>query len=386
MAQMIQSWNDIYSNIANGRSYRFNWTKNFNPTTAATASETHVLTRGTGNPGADSLFNTGTNLTFQAVLNSTSGASSIPYGPDVEPTYYRQLLSASAYSVAATTMPAVATLIDVIGFYRVTSVTTTTAQAVTNTLGQTNNITSVTAASDYVDHTAYRLLTGTRVRLTTTTTLPGGLSLATDYYVIRISDTRCSFATSYANAIAGTAINITDAGTGTHTINWLLPRYTNGAGVNATIINSNATPLGAGTPNLSLVYVNQAQTGSKSTPTVLPIGKTAASNTLVLYSGTGSGKYQLAMPFASGDYGISEVTSIQNSTSYVSGEYSVLLYYPLLEVQMPALGIGNTVNCAQDMPSLPRIWDSAALYWSITSSAATPTNSSFNGHLQYVWG
>lgn len=383
MAAMITSWNDIYNNIANGRSYRFNWTKNFNPTTAATASETHILTRGAGNPGADSLFNTGTNLAFNAVSFSTSGASSIPYGPDVEPSYYRQLVSASAYSVAATTMPAVATLIDVVGYYRVTSVTTTTAQSTTNTLGQSSTFTA-DASTDIITHSGYRLLTGTRVRLTTTTTLPAGLSLATDYFVVKVSDTTAKLATSYANAIAGTVVNITDAGTGTHTMSWLLPRYTNGAGVNATFFNSNATPLGAATPNLSLVYVNQAQTGSRTTP--VGVGKTAASNTLVLYSGTGASKYQIAAPLQATDYGIAEVTSIQNSTSYVSGEYTVLLYYPIVEVQMPALGIGNTVNLAADMPSLPRIYDGAALYWAITSSAATPANSAFNGHLQFTWG
>jgi hypothetical protein len=379
--------NAILTALSNGQDYRFDWTKNFNPTTAAVANETHILTRGTGNPGADSLYNTGTNLAFNAVTNATSGASSIPIGPDVQPSYYKYLLSSSAYSTAATTMPAIITVIDVIGYVRVTSVTTATAQSITNTLGQTNAITSVTAASDYVDHTAYNLMTGTRVRLTTTTTLPGGLATATDYYIIKISDTRCSFATSYANAIAGTAINITDAGTGTHTINWLYPRYTNGSGVNIAVFNSNATPLGAATPSFTAVYVNQAQTASRTTPATLPLGKTAASNTLVVYSGaTAAGKYQLAMPFQGGDYGVAELTSIQNSVSYVSGEYTVLFYKVLTTIQAPALGIGNVINHVHDLPSLPRIYDGAALYIAVTSGAATPTSSSFNGHFHYVWG
>lgn len=61
---------------------------------------------------------------------------------------------------------------------------------------------------------------GTLVRLTTTGTLPAGLSLATDYYVIRASATTIKLATSLANAIAETptVINITDVGSGTHTI------------------------------------------------------------------------------------------------------------------------------------------------------------------------
>lgn len=40
----------------------------------------------------------------------------------------------SAFTAAATTAPCVGVLLDVIGFYYVSSVTTTTAQATTNTL------------------------------------------------------------------------------------------------------------------------------------------------------------------------------------------------------------------------------------------------------------
>lgn len=61
------------------------------------------------------------------------------------------------------------------------------------------------------------LYTGTPVVLTTTGTLPSGLSLATTYYVIYQSATTFKLATSLANAVAGTAINITSQGSGTHT-------------------------------------------------------------------------------------------------------------------------------------------------------------------------
>lgn len=61
------------------------------------------------------------------------------------------------------------------------------------------------------------LHTGTPVVFTTTGTLPTGLSLATTYYVIRMSATTIKVATSLALALAGTAINITAQGSGTHT-------------------------------------------------------------------------------------------------------------------------------------------------------------------------
>jgi len=54
----FSSNDQIISALANGQTYRANWSKNFNPTAAAVANEWHTLFRGAGNPGADALFNT----------------------------------------------------------------------------------------------------------------------------------------------------------------------------------------------------------------------------------------------------------------------------------------------------------------------------------------
>ena len=374
----------------NGQTWRADWSKNANPTAAAVANEWHTLFRGNGNPGPDAIFDAGTALTFQPVKDTTTSASSIPHGGDVQPDYYKYLLSGSAVSAAATAQPTVVTLIDVVGFYRVTAVTTTTEQATTNTLAQVDNFTA-DAGTDICTWTSTanipsNVLTGTRVRLTTTVTLPAGLALATDYYVIKLSDTTFSLATSYANAVLGTAINITDAGTGTHTVNWLLPRYTNGAGLNAIFFNPAATALGAGTPNLSLNYTNSSQVASRATPTVLPVGKTAASNSHILYTGaTGAGKYNYAVPRASGDSGIASIEGIRNSTSYVSGTYCVALYKELARFPVTTLGVAAERDFLNQLPSLPRVYDGAALYFVIGSGAATPANSAFSGHLDLIW-
>ena len=384
------SQNQIIQAQTNGQTWRADWSKNMNPTAAAVANEWHTLFRGNGNPGPDAIFDAGSNLTFQAVKDTTTNAATIPHGGNVQPTYNKFLLSGSAVSAAATAQPTVVTLIDVVGFYRVTSVTTTTAQATTNTLGQTDTF-SADAGTDVCTWTSTanipsNILTGTRVRLTTTTTLPAGLSLATDYYVIRLSDTTFSLATSFANAVAGTAIDITSAGTGTHTVNWLLPRYTNGAGLNAIIFNPSATALGAATPNLSLGYTNSSQVASRATPTVLPVGKTAASNSQIIYTGaTGAGKYNYAVPRQSGDAGIAEINTIQNSTSYVSGTYTVALYKELARFPVTTLGVSAERDFLNQLPSLPRIYDGAALYFVIGSGAATPANSAFSGHLDFIW-
>lgn len=385
----FSSQDNIINALSNGQAFRYDWNKSMNPTTAAIAGEFHMTARGNGNPGPDALFDTGANLTFIGVEDDTTSASSIPHGGNVQPTYYKSLANFSAFTAAATTAPCVGVLIDLIGYYRVTTVTTATAQSTTNTLGYGDTFTA-DASTDIITMTSTtnipsNILTGTRVRLTTTTTLPAGLSLATDYYVIKVTDSTFKLATSYANAIAGTAINITDAGTGTHTMSRLLPRYTNGAGVQAIFFNPAATAMGAATPNLSLGYTNSAQVASRATPTVLPIGKTAAPNSLILYTGTGSGKYNYQMPLQSGDAGIAEINTIQNSVSYVSGTYTVALIKEIARVPITTLGVAAERDLVNQLPSLPRIYDGAALYWIVGSSTTTPANANFSGHLTTIW-
>jgi hypothetical protein len=75
------------------------------------------------------------------------------------------------------------------------------------------------AGDDSLEATAHALQTGDGpVRVSSSGTLPAGLASATDYWVIKIDADNFSLATSLANALAGTAINITDAGSGTHTL------------------------------------------------------------------------------------------------------------------------------------------------------------------------
>jgi hypothetical protein len=61
--------------------------------------------------------------------------------------------------------------------------------------------------------------TGTPVQVSTTGTLPTGLAASTTYYVINLSATTMKLATTAALATAGTAIDITATGSGTHTLN-----------------------------------------------------------------------------------------------------------------------------------------------------------------------
>ena len=278
---------------------RTDWNKNMLPTTAATAWEWSFLARWGWNPAADTIYNTGTNLAFQATSDTTTGSGWILHGWNVSPAT-KHVVNASAYTAASTTAPCVLMLVDLLGFYRVTSVTTTTAQTLNNTV--------------------------------------------------------------------------------------TIPRYTTGAWVQAFMWNTNATALGAATPNLSINYTNSDGTAWRSTPTVLPIGKTAAANWLVLYSGTGAGKYWPFMPLQSGDKWIRSIQSVTISTSYVSGEFSIGLCKPILTLPITTLGVASERDLMNQVPSLPQIHDWANLVWFIYHGAATPANSAIYGHLDFAWG
>lgn len=290
----------INESTTNGKFLRIDWNKNFLPTTAAVGGEWHCLANGAGNPAAASIYNTGTNLAFQACYDTTTTAGGIQHGGNVS-TDTKHILNASAFTASATVAPGVLMLVDLLGFYRVTSVTTTTAQVLDNTV--------------------------------------------------------------------------------------TIPRYTDGAGVQAFIFNNSTTAMGAATPNLSFnKYTNSAGTTLRATPTVLPVGKTAAANGLILYSGTGAGKYGPFVPLQGGDAGVRSIQELTISTSYVSGTFSIALCKPLLTLPITTLGVAAERDLVNQMPSMPRIVDGACLTWLWYSGAATPTNSSFFGHIDVAWG
>lgn len=85
---------------------------------------------------------------------------------------------------------------------------------------------NVDLTSNEITSGAHGMDTGLKIRLTTSSALPAGLAAATDYYVIAVDDDTFQLATSYANAFAGTDIDITDYGVGTHTIDTQEPSLT----------------------------------------------------------------------------------------------------------------------------------------------------------------
>ena len=290
------SQDDLINQVStNGKFYRSDWQKSTFATTAHTAGLWYSLFRGGGNPPADTILGTGTNLAFQALTDTTANATGIPHGGNVG--NYKQILSVAAQTAAATTAPCVLMLVDLLGFYPITSVTTTGDQALNNTV--------------------------------------------------------------------------------------TLPRYTDGAGVQAFITPS--TVMGAATPNIRLTYTDSSGTAGNLTPATLPIGNSAAAVTSIVYSGTGSGKYGPFMPLAIGDSGIRSVQQFNLSASYVSGVLNLVLCKPLLTIPITTLGVTAERDLVNQFNSMPKVYDGACLAWIMLAGAATPVASPISGHLEFGW-
>ena len=77
---------------------------------------------------------------------------------------------------------------------------------------------TVDTSAETVTISSHKFQVGDTVQVSTTGGLPSGLSASTTYYIIDASSNTIKFATTLANAKAGTAINLASQGTGNHTI------------------------------------------------------------------------------------------------------------------------------------------------------------------------
>jgi hypothetical protein len=371
----------INETTTNGKFWRADWNKLTHAVGTQAAGLWYALPHSTGNPTAAVLGATGTNLAFHPFCDRSTGA--IRHGGDVTPDT-KHILNASAFSAAATTMPAVFMLVDMLGYYPVTTTTTTGNQALINSKTFT-----ATAATPTVLTLAatWDAQTYTPIRLTNSGgALPTGLSTGTTYYWSRTGSGTGNIATSLANLDAGTFVAASDTGTGTHTATVYLGDRapSEGAGVQAFLTPSVA--LGTGTPNIQLTYTDAAGNTGNVTPTTLPISNASAPIGQIEYSGTAAGKYGPFVPLAAGDTGIRLVEQFSYSATHTSGTTNVVLCRPLLTLPMTTVGVAAERDLVNQLPSLPRVYDGAGLVWLMYAGAATPVSSAFYGHLDFGWG
>lgn len=180
-----------------------------------------------------------------------------------------------------------------------------TSFALSHNLGPTAT-TFTAATTDVITATAHGLYDGDRVALTTSGTLPAGLSLATDYWVRdRTTNTLKLSATA-----GGAAVDITGTGSGTHTIT---RNDGAGAGVHVTVINTtNSQRVADNAYTLTVNSENQVTlSGFASTPTL--------NQYLVLISTVGQ-----AATYTPHTHPIDEVTGLQAALDALSARVSAL--------------------------------------------------------------
>lgn len=286
----FSSMDDFVSEVTSGKS----WRQPFNKLTgvAATAGRAYDLSLATGNP-IQNLY-AGTNLAFTA-LSDTDGKG-IWHGGNVSPDT-KHIVNLGVMSTVATAVPSIIEVVDVLGYYPLTTTTVTTAQTLNNTV--------------------------------------------------------------------------------------TLPRYADGAGVRAYVVAVGT--MGAGTPNISISYTNQAGTAGKIMPVTVSAVTTAVQSHIV-HSDPSAGKYFPYLPLASGDTGIRSIQSVTLSATMTSGSLAIVLCKPLASIPLTTAGIMAERNLMTQLPSLPRVVDGANLNLLFVTASATATATPFIGYLETAWG
>lgn len=162
-----------------------------------------------------------------------------------------------------------------------------------------------------------------------------------------------------------------------------LPRYTDGAGVRAYIVAT--TTMGAGTPNITMTYTNQAGVAGRTMPVTVSAVATAVQSHLV-HSDPSANKYFPFLPLAVGDTGIRSVQSIQLSATMTSGSMALVLCKPLATLPLTTAGVMAERNLMTQLPALPRLYDGCNLNMLFFTASATVTATPFLGYVETTWG
>lgn len=391
------SIDDMVSEMTAGKTWRADWNK----ITAATAN----WVTGTWNDNSQlagvPVAGTYPGAALVAQTPMDQGAGTVPsfgmwHGGNVSPDT-KHLINMSAYASAATAVPGLIQLIDILMYYPVIPFNSTSKQTFVNSNAVTASSSSgllLTATNDF----GSTVSTITSVQFTNSGgALPTGLSLATYYYIVRQNATTSKVATSIANAIAGTFIAYTDAGTGTHTMTVMPNRYQDGKGVRAmfvtttTATTSAATAVQDNTAGTGTEYINQSDATKQlgAAVTHAAFGTNIPLLSRINHSTTAANGYAPGLPLAAGDYGIKRFLSTKLSTAYTGANVSALvLFRPLATIPIVTAGVAGERNLVMQLPSMPRIYDGACLssLFFNGNGSGLALSSALAGHADFCWG
>jgi hypothetical protein len=382
------SQDDLISKITSSGQYnRIAMAKTTAP--VHTAGGWHSLVGLAGSPNAGTY--PGTDLVYMACTES-NGDGTVVIGPQhngVVTPNTKHILSVGASLVAAAGAPWQAKLVDLQGYYRLS--TTNVTGTGSRTLINSNTFTASSSSGLLLTYTN-DFASLTRVRVTNSGgVLPTGLAIDTDYWFVRVSSTTARIATSLANAIAGTVIAYTDAGSGTHTFRIQQGRYDGGVGCEAFFVAQTA-PTGGG-PNLSASaydapsdYTGTGTRAFQGSPTMGAAADAYACR--ILHSGNAAGRFGPFLPRQAADTGIARINSFtwSGGSAYTgSGVVALCIARPLMDLALPVTGMWSERDLVNQLPSLPRIYDGACLAWLLFGTGATTTASPFTASLDIGW-
>jgi hypothetical protein len=114
---------------------------------------------------------------------------------------------------------------------------------------------------------------------------------------------------------------------------------------------------GAGTPTYTLIYTNSANVPNRTT-------------TLVSAASPRAGTFEL-FDLQDGDTGIKSIQSIQANATHTSGTLSLVVYRPLLMLEVPAINTACSVDFLTS--GFPRLWNDTVLQllWFPSTTTAT---------------
>lgn len=373
----------ISESTANGKFWRQDWVK-----TSSAASLAYVV----GNcydwavhPGSP-VQNLYTGVTTVAATPTDIGIGSGIYHGGNQSSDTKHLVNIGAFSPIATAVPSVLELVDTVMYYPTLDGKSTSPITLVNSNTFTADDSTGLRLNYTNDFASY-----TSVKFSTTTTLPTGLNNTDIFWLVRLTATTARVATTLANAIAGTYVSWTDAGTGTHTMTVTPNRYADGAGLRAYVVCTVQSGNSASTPVMTMTYYNQ--TGAEKTMGAT-VNFTAGGTNIpqvgkILHSGVAANNYGFFLPLAAGDTGIRGVKTFTLTTAYTSVTtmtVALVLCKPITSIPLIAQSVAAERNLMTQLPSLPRIYDNACLNILQFAGAATALNANINGYIETAWG
>ena len=159
-------------------------------------------------------------------------------------------------------------------------------------------------------------------------------------------------------------------------------RYPNGEGLRLFVAAD--TAMGANAPTCIINYLD---TGGNAGATTTFTSTASMGIGQLLNTGAAANTYNLFLPLAAGDTGVSDIVSlVWAGTAHASGACIIGLCKPLWMIPVPATGLYNKVDFVNALPSMRKIPDGANIQFLLFQTGATTSAGVINADFDYGYG